>query len=270
MKKVIGSAYRKEGRLGERLNQVIQCQECGAKTYERKAKKIEQCLAAPCRNCKSIASANRKEARQHQSLCDQALLAAHRSVNKLFKRLKPDTRVKHGLCRGDTKRTYRIWVGMMRRCYNPKEAAYELYGGRGVVVCDRWHDVQNFIDDMGIAPDGYSIERNDTHGNYEPLNCQWIPIAEQAANKRNCYVNRHVKDPESFQKQKEQLIRDGNLDLNNIPYGDKNGLGWWRDFGLYINPFIYGPMPWKRTSLRYRKQEAIERGWHVPLKNRKK
>lgn len=45
------------------------------------------------------------------------------------------------------------------------------------------------MSDMGVALPGYSIERNDNHGDYEPGNCKWIPMSEQARNKR---TNRRV------------------------------------------------------------------------------
>ena len=32
--------------------------------------------------------------------------------------------------------------------------------------------------------------------------------------------------------------------------------GWWKEFGLKKNPYIYGPMPRMRTSERYRMEEA--------------
>lgn len=51
-------------------------------------------------------------------------------------------------------------------------------------MCDRWLDFSNFIADMGPAPDGYSIEREDVNGNYEPSNCRWISMARQGSNKR--------------------------------------------------------------------------------------
>ena len=37
--------------------------------------------------------------------------------------------------------------------------------------------------------------------------------------------------------------------------------GWWHDFGLAKNPYIYGPMPHKRTSERFRIEEARRMGW---------
>ena len=43
---------------------------------------------------------------------------------------------------------YNRWASMIRRCYNPKDASYHLYGGSGVVVSDRWHKFSNYIEDV--------------------------------------------------------------------------------------------------------------------------
>lgn len=81
--------------------------------------------------------------------------------------------------------TYQIWNAMKNRCYLPRCVGWNDYGGRGITVCDRWlSSFDNFIEDMGVCPNGYSIERKDCNGNYEPLNCKWIPISKQAENTR--------------------------------------------------------------------------------------
>ena len=270
MKKIKGTIYRREGKDGSRLYKVIECQDCGAITYERRQKRIEAALKAECKSCKSIASKQRKEALRLLRQQDKALIDAHRAINKLHQRLKPDKRVKHGLSRSETRRTYCIWKNMIDRCYNANNDSFNHYGGRGITVCDRWHDVSSFIEDMGIAPDGYSIERHDVNGNYEPFNCSWIPLGKQSGNRRSCYINRGIFNPDEYKARKQAVIASGSADLSTIPFGYQNGLGWWRQFGLYVNPYIYGPMPWKRKSLKHRKAEAIERGWYVPPKNRKK
>jgi hypothetical protein len=77
------------------------------------------------------------------------------------------------------------WYSMLNRCYKEKDIGYEHYGGRGIVVCDRWlESFENFLEDMGTKPKGYSIDRIDVNGNYEPYNCKWSTASEQNVNKR--------------------------------------------------------------------------------------
>lgn len=81
-------------------------------------------------------------------------------------------------------RTRNTWKGMRYRCENSNDSDFPNYGGRGICVCERWQSYENFLADMGYRPDGYSIERIDVDGDYEPSNCMWIPHNEQGRNQR--------------------------------------------------------------------------------------
>lgn len=89
-------------------------------------------------------------------------------------------------------RTFRIWQKMRRRCNDPKEQNYSRYGGRGITVCDRWADsFETFLADMGVCPDGMTLDRVNADGNYEPANCRWATMLTQSRNRTNNVILEH-------------------------------------------------------------------------------
>lgn len=80
---------------------------------------------------------------------------------------------------------YRVWLGMKDRCYNVKKDRYPRYGGRGIIVCDRWKEsLENFIEDMyPTYTEGMQIDRINNDGNYEPTNCRWVTPKQNSMNK---------------------------------------------------------------------------------------
>ena len=80
--------------------------------------------------------------------------------------------------------TYRIWATMIQRCENPNDRKYKYYGGRGISVCEHWHKFENFCADMGVKPEGMTLDRMNNNGNYRPRNCRWTTYKEQNNNCR--------------------------------------------------------------------------------------
>jgi hypothetical protein len=92
--------------------------------------------------------------------------------------------LKHG---GKGTAEYRTWRAMKNRCLNPNSQDYENYGGRGIAICPEWRgDFGAFLAHVGLRPgSGYSIDRIDVNGNYEPGNVRWATASEQRRNQRS-------------------------------------------------------------------------------------
>lgn len=84
---------------------------------------------------------------------------------------------KHGMT---GTRLWHIWQGMKERCKrNPN---YE-----NVKICDEWKSFEPFY--KWAVESGYSddltIDRINTSGNYEPINCRWVSFKVQENNRKN-------------------------------------------------------------------------------------
>lgn len=213
MKHILGQERRQEGSRN-RLFTVIQCDKCESKTYERKSKNIQHALSRGCGRC-----------------------VAPKAAPSFIQ----DGRTSHPL--------WRRYHMMRERCYSPKHKSFHRYGGRGIQVCTRWLiDFWAYVEDieaLGVCPDGWTIDRIDNDGPYDPRNVQWASPKDQVANQGSKY--------ELLTKHEAQLMRGAIQHLKH----------WWAWLGLKANPYIYGPMPWKKTSERYRRSEAVQRGWYA-------
>lgn len=88
---------------------------------------------------------------------------------------------KHGLSKHPL---YQVWYNMMSRCYDSRCDRFDRYGARGIEVCERWHDVRAFVEDMeGSYQPGLSLGRVDNDKGYSPENCHWETPREQANNR---------------------------------------------------------------------------------------
>lgn len=84
---------------------------------------------------------------------------------------------------------YQVWRNMHSRCANPKHPQYPHYGGRGIVVCERWKSFAAFLEDMGpSAFSGLYLDRIDVNGVYEPENCRWVDPRTSSENRRNAII----------------------------------------------------------------------------------
>ena len=89
-------------------------------------------------------------------------------------------------------RTYHSWRSMKSRCYYPKNIAYDRYGGRGITVCSRWLDsFENFLEDMGVAPTGLTLDRIDNDKGDSKDNCKWSTYEEQNKNRSDTVMIEH-------------------------------------------------------------------------------
>ena len=90
----------------------------------------------------------------------------------------------HGHTRiGGWSPTYISWKSMMQRCYYQFHKSYSVYGGKGITVCPRWKVFENFLSDMGIRPEGKTLDRTNGEKVYSKENCRWATPSEQARNR---------------------------------------------------------------------------------------
>jgi hypothetical protein len=161
---------------GKRFGQLVCIEEVG-----RKNGRVLWRCKCDCGNESIVTSSNLKSG--HIKSCGCARINGVRGAHYT-----------HGLStNGYNRKThlYSVWVMMRQRCLNPKNKAYNCYGGRGIKICKEWEDYKNFHD-WAMANgyrSGLTIERINNDSDYEPSNCRWATYKEQGQNtRRNLFI----------------------------------------------------------------------------------
>jgi hypothetical protein len=148
----------------------------------------------------------------------------------------------HGMC---SNKFYKTWYGMLQRCDNLESINYKYYGARGIVVCEEWQDVTNFVawaESTHPNREGVSLDRIDNDKGYSPENCTWSDKTTQAINQRimknnksgyvgiyyykkyntwraNIRINKILKQIGTFKTLEEAVqARDNYIIENNLPH----------------------------------------------------
>lgn len=126
-----------------------------------------------------------------------------KSCGCLMKEMRGVSRITH---HQSNEKIYFVWQAMRKRCFHKKDKNYKYYGGRGITVCDEWkNDFQPFYDYVSslqhFGEKGYSIDRINNDGNYEPGNVRWATAKEQSNNQRK-------RQKANFERETEDYIRE--------------------------------------------------------------
>lgn len=132
--------------------------------------------------------------------CGNAITATGHTLNKALSGkggtqscgcLNRENPTKHGKAGS---KIYGAWNIMLQRCSNPKNPAYQSYGGRGITVCKEWRDFRAFYADMGDRPPNRTLDRIDNSLGYFKGNCRWATKTQQGNNRRtNRFLTFHGK-----------------------------------------------------------------------------
>ena len=156
--------------IGQRFNRLLVVE----RVENSKNRKARWKCVCDCGNVKIATSQDLK--RGHTQSCG----CLHDEVARIN-----GQKIRHGQSHT---RIHRIWTQMKTRCFNPNKDNYELYGGRGITVCDEWRNSFETFYEWAMQNGyqaGLTIDRINPDGNYEPANCRWATPKWQSRNRRD-------------------------------------------------------------------------------------
>lgn len=152
---------------------------------------------------------------------------------------------------------YHTWYNMMKRCYDKESHNYERYGGRGIYVCDEWHDPKVFIDwayeTIGEKDRNYTVDRIDTNGPYAPWNCRWATAKEQGRNKESTIMIQLNGEEKPLAEWCEIY------GLNYTTVRERFKRGWSIEESFKLRPREFVHQPNKRVCDKYFTIDGVER-----------
>lgn len=171
--------------------------------------------------------------------CYKVEMAVERILGYNHEKLKNEPSEEEIRNRRQRKRIYNIYRKMIERCYNEKNGHYRYYGLKRITVCDDWRKSFESFYKWAMNnnyQDGLSIDRVDVFGNYEPSNCRWTTMKEQANNKRKTVY---------------LLIGDERVTLSNI--SEVTGIGyrtlWHRRRKGWTTEELLQPLHYRRNAV---------------------
>ena len=168
--------------------------------------------------------------------------------------------------------TWTCWNSMRSRCLYPSNTtAWPNYGGRGIIVCERWLQFSAFLSDMGERPSkDHTIERVDVNGNYEPGNCVWLLRGDQNLNRRDTAWIEWRGERRKFMEVCREVGTNPGLARSRI------ALGWGIDRAMtepkrvpHLRAKKWTPSGPPRSALRIQAAGLLRQGWSFDAVMRK-
>lgn len=82
-------------------------------------------------------------------------------------------------------KTYLAWCNMKTRCNNKNFKDAATYSEIGITYDPAWESFEQFLADVGEAPEGTMLDRRNNNEGYSKDNCRWVSAAVSARNRSN-------------------------------------------------------------------------------------